>query len=157
PAARLHEERVTRELEQAAGGPGGVRAERSGGLAREPVGTARGLEEAVDVPVTRAPRIPGDVSRRRLVERRELVPEPVERRAERPAPPRRPVAGPANAPPAARPPALDAVHATPRRPLRDLDLVRRGMMRAERRRSREHDVPLRRQRPEREGERHLAE
>src|SRR5206468_8515388 len=125
-AARLHEERVPGELEEAAGLhlPGG--RERRAHLAPEPGRRPLGDEDTVDVAIAGAPRVAEDVAAAALVEDGELVAQPVDRVAER-APPRlRRI--PADAAPAVGPPALDAVRAAPRRALGDLDLVGGGMV-----------------------------
>src|SRR5207249_9148348 len=99
------------------------RGQRTSCLAREPGFDPLRNEHAVDPAIARAPRVAKHLIAAGLVEERELVPEPVDRRPERPTPVLRPLGGPARAAAAARPPALDAMHAAPRRPLDDLDLV----------------------------------
>src|SRR5262249_56801997 len=55
PAARLHEERVARELEEPARLERPRRRQRGALLGREPALDPRGREHAVDVPLARAP------------------------------------------------------------------------------------------------------
>src|SRR5206468_11541228 len=126
-AARLHEERVARQLEGAPRLQRAGRRERVGCFCCEPGARARGLEEAVDVAVAGAPRVAQDVARAHLVDGRQLVAQRVDRLAERQAPGLRPPGLLARAAAAVGPPALDAVRAAPRGPLGDLDLEGRWM------------------------------
>src|SRR5207245_7770300 len=156
-AARLHEERVARQLEGAPRLERAGRRERVGHFCREPGAGARGLEDAVDVAIAGAPRVAQDIARARLVDGRQLVAQPVDRLAERRAPGLRSPGLLAYPAAAVGPPALDAVRAAPRGPLGDLDLEGRWMPLAEGGRAGERDPRLAAERAQREGQRHLAE
>src|SRR5207247_2495541 len=95
----------------------------------EPVGAA--VEEHVDVIVARLPRILEPDGRARLVEGVDLVAQPVEALAQRPAPAL--VRGAAHAAAAVAAPALDAVGAGPRGALVALHLVGRRLRGQDRR------------------------
>src|SRR5262249_49917310 len=132
--ARLHQQRMACELEAPASADRFRRRRPRGTLRGQELSDPTRVEDTLDIAFPGSRRVTQQLARTRLVHDGQLVAKPVDRRPQRLAPGLAPSGGPTGLAATVRLPARDAMHAAPRRPFDDLDLVRRGVRRPERRR-----------------------